>query len=58
MVGLMLGAGDDQHPALDMDHLDVVAIELAKGFRPNYLVGRARCGPAVGEVDDAVHDWQ
>ena len=58
MVGLMLGARDDQHPALDVDHLDVVAIEPAEGFGSDHLVGRARCGPAVGQVDDVVHDRQ
>ena len=58
MVGLMLSAGDHQHPALDVDHLDVVAVEPAQGVRAHHLVGRARGGAAVGEVDDAIHDRQ
>ncbi len=36
----------------------MVTVEPAEGVGTDHLIGRARCGPAVGEIHDAVHDRQ
>src|SRR5487761_312525 len=56
-VGLV-AARHHEHPAFDVDHLDVTAIECTERLRADHLVRRSRRGPAAGEVDDAVHDRQ
>ena len=57
-VGVLAGAGDDQHAAVDVQDVDVVAVELAEDIGAHDLLGGAADRAAGGEVDDAVHDRQ
>ena len=57
-VGVLAGAGDDQHAAVDVQDVDVVAVELAEHIGADDLLGGAADRAPGGEVDDAVHDGQ
>ena len=47
-VGLLPGLGDDQHPAVELEDVHVVAVEGAQHLGPDDLVGRpARRPPPV-----------
>ena len=37
-VGVVARAGDDQHPPVDVDHVDVVAVEAAEDVRADHLL--------------------
>ena len=57
-VGVVARAGDDQHAAVDVDHVDVVAVEAAEHVGPDHLLAGAAGGAAAREVDDPVHHRQ
>ena len=57
-IGVLAGAGDDQHATVDVQDVDVVAVELAEHVRADDLLGGAADRAAGGEVDDAVHHGQ
>ena len=54
-IGVLAGAGDDQHAPVDVQDVDVVAVELAEHIRADDLLGGAAGRAPGGEVDDAVH---
>ena len=41
-VGVVAGAGHDEHPAVDVEHVDVVAVELAEHVGADHLLGSSR----------------
>ena len=53
-----LGAGHHHDPAVDPEHVDRVAVELAQHLGADDLVGGPAGGPARGHVDDPVHHRQ
>ena len=52
------GGGHDQDAAVDVDHVDVMAVQPAQDVVADDLAGRAAGRPAAGEVDHRVHHWQ
>ena len=52
------GAGDDQHPAVHVQHVHVVAVQPGEDLAGDDLVGGPAGGPPAGQVDDAVHHRQ
>ena len=56
----MLGAGlgDDQHAAVELQHVDVVSVQLAQDIGTHDLLGRPAGGAPGGHVDDPVHHRQ
>ena len=58
MVALVLGAGNHQHPAVHVDHLDAVTVEAAEGVGLDDLGSGARRRTAIRQVHDAIHDRQ
>src|SRR4029077_2073095 len=52
------GTGDDQDPAVYVQHVDGVPVQPGQDLGGDDLVGRPAGGPATGQVDDVVHHRQ
>ena len=48
--------GHHQDPAMDPDHVDVLAVQAGQDLGLDHLIGVAHRDPAPGHVDDPVHD--
>src|SRR5580658_2464288 len=57
--GLVVGAaGDDEHPPVHGDDVDVVPVEAAQHVTAHHFLGGAARDAPGGDVDDAVHHGQ
>ena len=55
-----LGArfGHDKNPAVQLQHVDVMSVELGEDLGSHDLVGGAARRPSLCQIDDPVHYWQ